>query len=107
MKVALTRRAERDVREIRDWIAERSLTGARSWVASFERVLQRIAKDASSFPQAEEAQALGEDVREALFKTRRGRVFRAMFVIRTDRAYVVCVRSSDRAPVTPNDIQLP
>ncbi len=51
MKVALTRRAERDVREVRDWIAERSLTGARSWVASLERALQRIAKDARSFPK--------------------------------------------------------
>lgn len=107
MKVELSRRAERDVREIRDWIAERSRTGAESWIGSFERALRRIAKNPSSFPEAEEANALGDDVREVLFQTRRGRMFRALFVIRHDRAYAACVRSSDRAPVTPDDIQLP
>lgn len=45
-----------------------------------------------------------DEIREFLFKTRRGRVFRGVFVILDDEVHVLHVRSSDRGPLTAEEL---
>jgi hypothetical protein len=45
------------------------------------------------------------EVRQALFKTRRGRVYRALFFIESTDVFILRVRGAGQAPVLPNEIK--
>jgi len=69
-------RARADVDDIFDWIVQRSVQGAVSWYLAFRRAIARIELAPESFAEAAEAHALQRPLREAPFKTRRGRTYR-------------------------------
>jgi plasmid stabilization system protein ParE len=51
-KVVALRRADADVRHIVEWIAQRSLQGAKSWLDAYEQLLERLATRADTYPAA-------------------------------------------------------
>lgn len=55
--------AERNVREIRDWIKERSPAGAIKWFDALEHVKTRLTQSAENFGFAPEADAFDEPQR--------------------------------------------
>jgi plasmid stabilization system protein ParE len=91
--VVTFRAAERDYNEILEYIAARSRSGAETWARAFDKLLLRLEENADSFPLAPENEHVDFEVREALFRTPRGLVYRVLFTIRDSTAIVLHVRA--------------
>lgn len=91
-QVNLVPRAAEDVDEILGWIRRRSPSGAETWKRRWMAVLDDLARSADRASLAAESDDHREPIRQILFKTRRGRFYRALFVIRGNLVYVIHVR---------------
>lgn len=103
-EVRLTDEAGQCVCAIRDWLAQRWPAGALRWLDALDGPCRQIAEWAESFALAPEAGQCAEPLRQALFKTRRGNTYRALFVVRGSVVHVVSVRGGGQAPVDAADI---
>ena len=101
--VHISRRAERDIREVSNWIAKHSRQGAIRWLDALEKVVDRLADDAENYALADESRNLPYPVREITFRTPKGKRYRAIFVLEGNRVDVLCVRSPGQPPVTAAD----
>jgi plasmid stabilization system protein ParE len=72
-------RARTDVDNIFDWLVRRSVRGAISWYLAFWRAAEKITAAPETFAAAPESGLLGRQLSHALFKTRRGRIYRIVF----------------------------
>lgn len=97
------RRAQADVRRIVNWVAERSPHGALAWLDAYDSMVAQLEKNAGTFGVAAENDEYELDVRQALFKTPRGRVYRALFYIEGYQVFILRVRGPGQAPVHPKD----
>ncbi len=91
-RVSILPRAELDVDAIYFWLQSRSPKGSQAWFLAFEQALGRLATDADTCGSAPEAQRLNRDLKQCLFKTRRGRTYRAVFIIDDIEAIILRVR---------------
>ncbi|QEG35913.1 type II toxin-antitoxin system RelE/ParE family toxin [Bythopirellula goksoeyrii] len=91
-RVNLTLRAETDVSEILQYIRERSPQGAATWADRFDQVLAELTESANRKPLAPENGDHEEEIRHVVFKTRVGKKYRAIFLIREDLVLVTHVR---------------
>lgn len=98
-------KAKQDKHSIFRWLDERSPAGAAAWLNAYDAFIERLKQGAPSFGEAPENEDCNLDVRQGLFKTRRGRVYRALFFIEGQDVYVLRVRGPGQAPVTPEDIK--
>ncbi len=103
-QVDLARRARQDAEDIYAWIADRSREGADRWYAAFLKALESLATSAEGRGLAPESEELDVDVRQAFFKTRRGRTYRALFTIDGTRVHVLAVRGSGQRLLTPDEL---
>ncbi len=97
-------RAQADVRSIFKWLHERSPQGARTWLTSYDKTLSELERLADSFSEAAESQDCDFEVRQVFFKTRRGRVYRALYFIEGDDVFILRVRGTGQAPVHPDEL---
>jgi plasmid stabilization system protein ParE len=97
-------KAQTDIRCIFEWIRGHSPEGADAWLDAYDSLVERLRQDAAAFGEAYEKQYLEFDVRQVLFKTRRARVYRALFFIDGEDVYILRVRGPGQAPVAPVDI---
>jgi hypothetical protein len=97
-------RAQDDVLSIVAWIKERSSQGAVTWYAAYENLLDRLKNRPLACGTAPEAQKLGRDLRQAMFKTRQGNLYRGIFMIEDDTVYLLRVRGPGQQPLTQADI---
>ena len=104
--VVLTTTAERDFRQISGWIRKQSARGASSWINEVELAINRLAHG-STGEQAAEAESFGTDLRQQLFKTRRGRTFRLLFLIREETVHILSIRGAGQDNVDPDDVEMP
>ena len=100
-------KAKADKRQIFEWLYDRSRPGAIAWLAAYDKMVERLKEQADTFAEAYENADLDMDVKEALFKTRRGRVYRVLFVIESNDVFIVRVRGPGQAPVDASDIEIP
>lgn len=98
------RRARADIRSIVGWLAERSPRGARAWLSAYDDMLMRLKDHAGSCGRAQEADACKLDLRQALFRSRRGRVYRAIFFLDGPNVYILRIRGPGQAPVQPTEL---
>jgi plasmid stabilization system protein ParE len=70
--VHISQRAQRDIRDVSQWIAKKSKIGALRWLDALETVVDRLAQDASSYPLADESRLLPFPVREITFRNSQG-----------------------------------
>ena len=98
-------KAKQDKRSTFRWLHERSPTGAIAWLDAYDSLIERLKQDASSFGEAPEHQDCDFDVRQALFKTRRGRVYRALFFIEGQDIFILRIRGPGQAPIMPEDLK--
>lgn len=106
-RLAVSRRADRDADAIYDWIAERSTEGAVHWFQALRATLRSLTNSPESHSRAPEAETVNRDIRQALFKTRRGRVYRVLFVVTEDTVHVVAVRGYGQDIAAPGELELP
>jgi hypothetical protein len=97
--------ARQDKVSIFRWLDERSPTGALAWLDSYDSLLDHLKEDTATFGLALEAADCEFEIRQALFKTRRGRVYRALFFIEGGEVFIARVRGPGQAPVMPPEIK--
>jgi plasmid stabilization system protein ParE len=91
-----------DVRGILRWIAERSPSGAEAWYRRWREVLTDLQKRADVYGLAPENEDHPELIRHILFKTRRGRTYRALFVVRD---LILHVRGPGQRLLRPDELE--
>ncbi len=95
------------MRHIIEWLQARSRSGAASWLAAYDKMIRRLESHAANCAVAYESDDLDLDVREILFKTRRGRVYRALFTIEDGEVFILRVRGPGQAPLSNKDLGSP
>jgi plasmid stabilization system protein ParE len=98
-RVELTRRARGEVNAIHDWLASHSEVGAKRWYGRFVELVRVLSDTPEIYGFAPEAGDPPQNVRQATFKTPKGRRYRALFVIRGTVVFVVTVRGPGQPPV--------
>ena len=100
-------RAQTDVDAILDWmIHERqSRQGAAAWLNAYDEATDRLTKDPESHAFAPERDQLSRDVRQFLFKTRRGRTYRGLFIIKDDEVLILRVRGPGQPPLRDDELE--
>ncbi len=106
-EVSLTDGATSDVRAILRWIEERSPAGALSWYRAWQKVLQSLRGRGDKFGVAPESEDHPETIFQVVFKTRRGRPYCALFVIRSRNVFVLHVRGPGQRLLAPDEIRKP
>ncbi|MEX0819910.1 MAG: type II toxin-antitoxin system RelE/ParE family toxin [Pirellulaceae bacterium] len=105
--VIILPRAEFDFQRLYDYIKKRSKRGADSWVNTFHRSLKRLHKQPDALELAPESEDHAEDIRQLLFKTGQGLIYRALFVIRDDIVFIIHIRGPGQDVISPDDLRLP
>jgi plasmid stabilization system protein ParE len=103
----LSWRAERDVEHILGWLHERSPQGAASWLRVWDRTFASLRESADQHGLATENEGQPMEVRQVMFRTRKGRDYRALFTIERDTVYVMHVRGPGQDLVPADQLQLP
>jgi plasmid stabilization system protein ParE len=101
----VTSRARRDISVIMRYITERSKRGADSWYRKLGQTLDSIVAMPESFGLAPEDEDHDETIRQAIFKTRKGLPYRAIFLVRGSEVFVVHVLGSGQDNL--GQLQLP
>jgi plasmid stabilization system protein ParE len=91
-EVVLQRQAQADFDNILAWLAEKFPNALPKWLDSYERVLSRLEQDPSAFTFAPEDEVLKSSIRQALFWTGGGYVYRLLFVIADYEVRVLHIR---------------
>ena len=104
-RVVLLRRAFRDVDSIAAWIAQRSMAGAASWIVAYEDAIRRLTENPHGYGIADDCNLSEELIlRQFLFKTRRGRMYRGVFVVVDDEIRVLRICGPGEPPLTLDDL---
>ena len=80
-QVVVAARAACDVQSIYDWLAERSPSGAKAWYQAWNIALDSLEGEPLGFAVAVESPRRNFTIREAYFRTRKGRTYRILFTI--------------------------
>jgi plasmid stabilization system protein ParE len=102
--IRIVERARSDVDAIFDWLVHRSTQGAVAWYLAFHGAIDRIAESPESFSEASESDQLARPVRQAFFKTRRGRVYRIVFEVTDLEILILRVRGPGQSPLRRRDL---
>ena len=100
-QVLVLRQADADIDSIVTWLMNRSPSGARSWHRALEAAFDWLEVNAASCPPAPENDFFPEEIREHLFKTRRGRPYRLLFTRVGKQVRLLHVRGPGQDLVRP------
>ena len=102
--IRIGQRARIDMDDFFNWLAHRSIQGAISWYLAFGRAVERIQAAPESCALAQESVPLRRELRQELFKTRRGRLYRAVFQIDGTHVTILRIRGPGQAPLRRRDV---
>jgi hypothetical protein len=97
-------KAKLDKLHIVQWLVERSPQGAAAWLDAYDQMIERLKVAADTLPLLDENKDLALEVRQILFKTRHGRIYRAVCLVDAGNIYILRVRGPGQAAVTPADL---
>jgi plasmid stabilization system protein ParE len=106
-RVVVLARAARDVQAILTWLKKRSELGAQRWKVALDLAKLRLSEDPLRFPLIPEKLRLRFEVRDVLFKTRKGKFFRAIFTIVGDEVRILRIRRPAQRPIRGRDLPRP
>jgi len=106
LRLTVFPRAEHDAEMIFDWIAERSLRGANHWFAVLQVAVRKVAENPAIYALAREDDLVNCNLRQFLFKTRQGNVYRGLFTIVDDEIRILRIRGPGQPPLTPGEIDV-
>jgi plasmid stabilization system protein ParE len=104
-RVILFRRAKEDVRKILRWLQKRSPDGMVRWRDEFYKTLDEIAADPSLSSAVSEGTRLPAGLKQWLFSTRQGNVYRIVFLIEREEIWVLRVRGPGQRPLRMRDLR--
>jgi plasmid stabilization system protein ParE len=100
-EIHLTRKAEADLDSILTWLESRSPSGAVTWLKSLEAAFESLEEHAASYPLAPENDSFAEEIRERLFKTKRGRPYRLLFSLTAKQVQILHIRGPGQDLIRP------
>ncbi len=103
-RVVTLPQAEADICVIFDYLYARSPQGAVAWLDAYDRAQVRLSLHADGCPLVDEYEYFDIEVRQSLFRTRRGRPYRLLFVIVDDEVRILRVRGPGQPDLTDNDL---
>ena len=103
----IVERARSDVDHVLTWLGQRSVQGPISWYLAFRRAIEKIATSLEVFAEAPESHPLGRPLRQAPFKTRRGRVYRVVFEVSDTEIIILRVRGPRAEPIAATGLAGP
>jgi plasmid stabilization system protein ParE len=103
-RVRILPRAANDLDRTISWIEKRSVEGAKRWFSAFDAAVNRVLRNPESYSYAAENDDLDMELREFQFKTRKGKVYRAVFQIRDDEVCILRIRGPGQADITESDL---
>ncbi len=106
LKLVIESLAETDVETIFEYIHRRNPDGALNWYQAFLAAAERTVQMPESYPLAPENVHLDRDVRNFLFKTRRGLVYRGVFVVIDDKLRGLRVLGPGQPRVKKSELSL-
>ena len=98
-------RAERDAQHLFDWLRARSPDGAIRWWFAFDQAVHQLVDHPHGYGLAPETESVRYELRQFLFKTRRGRRYRGVFVVVGDEVRVLRIRGPGQAPLEPDELE--
>lgn len=101
--VEVSARAERDADAIVSYLKKRSQAGAARWVEAFGDTIGSLASSAEQHPLAPEDADHAESIRNAFFKTPRGRTYRAIYILRGGVVFITHVRGPGQDQISPTE----
>jgi plasmid stabilization system protein ParE len=102
--IKILRRGSADIDQITAYIHQRSPQGASAWLNALQRAIKRLEQNAESCGEADENQRFDIALKQALFRTRRGRVYRIVFTIAEHEVRILRIRGPGQAPIEPGDV---
>lgn len=100
----IVERARADVDSIFAWLIHRSVRGAITWYLAFRQAAASIALSPETFATAMESHCLDRPIRQATFKTRRGRLYRIVFELTETEIKILRVRGPGQRPLRERDL---
>jgi plasmid stabilization system protein ParE len=100
----IAERARTDVDYIFNWLVHRSVRGAISWYLAFGHAVGKIGASPEIFPEAPESGPLARQLRQSLFKTRRGRIYRIVFELSDAEIILLRVRGPGQPRLQQRDL---
>jgi plasmid stabilization system protein ParE len=97
-------RAEQDAQRIFDWLAARSPQGADNWFIALEDAIKRLLDNPTVYALAPEDEAVHCDLRQFLFRTRHGNIYRGLFTIVGNEIRVLRLRGPGQPPLAQDEI---
>lgn len=97
-------KARRDIREILDFITDRSPEGAQRWWDAFRIAAARATSHPEQCALAPEGSLVDQELRQFFFKTRRGKKYRAIFTIAGNELLILRVRGPAQGPLAGDDL---
>src|SRR4249919_1860497 len=94
--VRVLRKAQQDIASCYAYLAERSRQGAANWFNRFVETRERLANELPNRPLATESRFVEYEIREVLFKTRRGKPYRILFTVVGNEVHVLRIRGPGR-----------
>ena len=91
-ELLLVQQAEAEVDQIVHYLAKRSPQGAIAWCNRWQEVLAELRGNPLTHGLAPESKEYSTALRQVLFKTRRGRIYRALFTVVGRGVYIIHVR---------------
>lgn len=95
-------RAEYDVQSMFDFIQDASPNGAARWLTAFQQAMFRLPDNPSGYSLAPEDEYSERELRQFLFKTRHGLVYRGVFTVTVSEILILRVCGPGQAPVEPD-----
>ncbi|MBX9787340.1 MAG: hypothetical protein K2Y37_00360 [Pirellulales bacterium] len=96
-------KAMADKHHIVRWLHDRSPQGAVAWLGAYDQMIERLKAAADTLPIAEEGERLNIEARQILFKTKRGRVYRAVFHLDAGDVFILRVRGPGQATIAADE----
>jgi len=96
--------AQTDAQRIYDWIHDRSPDGANRWWAAFREACQSLEQSPERHALAAEAKQCDRNIRQLLFKTRRSKYYRLLYVVAESEVHILRVRGPGQPELTDDEL---
>lgn len=102
-------RAQKDILDCYQWIAQYSGDAAERWYQAFLRAVEQLGHGPMSYALAPEAVRLAAPVRVFVFHDNPRRRYHGVFIVRDGAVHVLRVRGPGQGPLTEDElgIELP
>ena len=103
-KIQLTSEAMRNSVSMIDWIGARSVAGARSWNNARKAALDLIERQPFAFAIAPENKYASVELRNCLFSTPKGRIYRIVYYVDGTNIIITHIRGPGQQSIPKNHL---